>query len=588
MNFVSVFEPKPLCSSRVYPTYMAIKRKKRPNGRVYLEEWKSVRVDGKVKSIFVRSLGPEDPVQKGKPRPRKSVLDRLDHGPSHRAGDVTLLWRIAEELGMVEIIDSICCAEAPVDGISPGKLMTIWAINRILDPQSATQLAHWTPTTDLPRLSGINPADLTKDAFLGSLDFICYEDRPSGQIVDLTPEVDDALFRRWRGDHPLPDSESEMLTYDMTTVLFFGVSCPLAEFGYNPNEIHRRQVNVALLVTKNEKYPVAHFVYGGSRSEKTTISNLLIRLQEAGVNPGTIVWDRGNVSAANITEAENAGWKLICGIPRNVSGAKQILGSSTVPVRRDTLVKVSDGDHIYATTVKARLYGKERRMVLYLNRERGVRDATSRHEALLQIEEELEHLMHEPWSGTEKDLREKVKKIVGEYGPYIQVSIPRGEDPPLVKWSFRDRKVQEIEKFDGQFVLYSTDESIPAREVVRTYLEKDHIEKVFSTMKSVGELEPVRHRLEQRVRAYMFVNVLAYRLQAALQHRLRDIRGLEKGWDRPGPLIRELARVERVQVRLGRETKTMYLNLTKRTEKVLEMMGYHDLFKNKIDVDYKV
>lgn len=571
-----------------YTPHMSIKRRKRPNGRIYLEEWKTVRVDGKPKSFFVRSLGPEDPVQKGKPKPKRAVLDRLDHGSSHRAGDVTLLWHIAEELGMIETIDTICCAEAPIEGVSPGKLMTVWAINRVIDPQSATQLAHWVPTTDLPRLSGINPADFTKDAFLGSLDFICYEDRPSGQIVDHTPEVDDALFRRWRRDHPLPMGEGEMLTYDITTVLIFGVSCPLAEFGYNPDEIHRRQVNIALLVTKSEKYPMAHFVYGGSRPGKSTIPNLLARLQEAGATPGTIVWDRGNVSADNIKEVEKAKWNLICGIPKSVKGAKHILGTHSVPASMDTLVKVSDGDHIYATTVKGNLYGKERTVTLYLNRERGVRDTTSRHDALLQIDEEVKHLIRQPWTETENDLREKVKRIVGDYDTYVNARVRRGGPHPMVKWSFQKRKIRKAEELDGLYVLYSTDESIPAKEVVNTYLEKDYIEKVFSTMKSIGEIEPIRHRLEQRVRAYMFVNVLAYRIQAALQHHLQHITGLEKGWERPGPLLRELSRVERVQIRLGRETKTMYLNVTNRTDTILEKMGHIDLFKSRKDVDYDV
>jgi len=53
---------------------MAIKHKKK-KGRIYLEEYKSVRIDGKVKSIYVKSLGPEKPVTPSKPKPK--TLDRL-------------------------------------------------------------------------------------------------------------------------------------------------------------------------------------------------------------------------------------------------------------------------------------------------------------------------------------------------------------------------------------------------------------------------------------------------------------------------------------------------------------------------------
>jgi len=47
---------------------MVIKRRKK-NGRIYREEYKSVRVEGKVKSIFIRSLGPEEPVKPQKAKP---------------------------------------------------------------------------------------------------------------------------------------------------------------------------------------------------------------------------------------------------------------------------------------------------------------------------------------------------------------------------------------------------------------------------------------------------------------------------------------------------------------------------------------
>jgi len=232
---------------------MTIKRRKK-NGRVYLEEYKSIRVDGEVKSIYVRSLGPEDPVE---PKKRKRrILDRLEPGPSHRAGDVTLLWKLAQDLDFVNTIDSICCDEASINGLSPGKLITAWAINRVLDPTSATRLERWIPKTDLPRLMGVDSLDINKAGFLSALDFICCNDKWTDGIQDNTQKIDDALYRKWRELYPLDDGENEVLAYDITTILFFGVSCPLAELGYNPDKIKRRQINLALVVSRKEKISI--------------------------------------------------------------------------------------------------------------------------------------------------------------------------------------------------------------------------------------------------------------------------------------------------------------------------------------------
>ena len=238
---------------------MAIKRHKRGN-RVYLAEYKSVREGKKVISKFVRYIGPEDKLSTND-KPRKRVLDRIKISRSYRAGDVRLLWSIAENLDFISIIDRICCGKSQIEGASPGKLLTVWAINRVIDPESATQLERWVPTTDLPYLAGIPAETFTKDAFLSALDFVCMDDRASGRVVDLSGELDDALYQKWRHDHPLPLGDEETLAYDLTTVLFFGVSCPLAELGYNPEKIRRRQVNLAALVSKHDKCPIAHFVY---------------------------------------------------------------------------------------------------------------------------------------------------------------------------------------------------------------------------------------------------------------------------------------------------------------------------------------
>ncbi|EQD30120.1 transposase, partial [mine drainage metagenome] len=80
-----------------------------------------------------------------------------------------LLWALAKDLNIPRTIDSICGRYSSKEGPSPGTLLTVWAINRVLYPESATQLASWVPTTDLPRLTGVDPEKFTRDAFLTCL-----------------------------------------------------------------------------------------------------------------------------------------------------------------------------------------------------------------------------------------------------------------------------------------------------------------------------------------------------------------------------------------------------------------------------------
>jgi transposase len=512
----------------------------------------------------------------------------LEHGSSYKAGDVALLLEIARQQNFIDIIDGICCGETGIEGSSPGKMITAWAINRVLDPLSVTQLERWIPTTDIPRLMNINAADFTKESFFSALDFLCYKDKTKGHIQDFTPQINDALYRHWRELHPLQIGERETLAYDLTSVLFFGVMCPLAELGRNTKGIKRLQVNLALIVSRKDKYPLTHFVYNGSRNGVSTIRNLLSRLQKSSLEPGTLIWDRGNVSNELVNIAEGARWKLICGIPKTSNEVVEILKSTDVPCSWNSLVRTSKRGHLYAIKVHEKLYGKERSLTIYTNREREVHEANSRNEALASIGEALQLLAQDESLKEEKKIRAKAKKIIGEFDKYVDFSISRKSNTPRLKWKINMKEVKEAEKVDGKYILLSTNPALSAKDVVNAYIEKDFIEKVFCTLKTSEKVEPIRHRLENRVRAYLFVCVLAYRLLAALHYSLQSIADKDNAWEHAGSLLARLGRVERVNVRLGQQVTTWYLNITNDDKKTLKKMGFGDLLKEKTEVDFRL
>ncbi|MEM0136457.1 MAG: hypothetical protein QXU18_14720, partial [Thermoplasmatales archaeon] len=63
-------------------------------------------------------------------------------------------------------------------------------------------------------------------------------------------------------------------------MLLFETSCPLAEFGCNPNPGNRMQINIALMVSKEDYQPEYHAVFEGSRSGLSTIRNLMAALSK--------------------------------------------------------------------------------------------------------------------------------------------------------------------------------------------------------------------------------------------------------------------------------------------------------------------
>lgn len=564
---------------------MAIKRR-RKNGRIYREEYKSIRVNGKIKSIFIRSLGPEEPAKPQKAKPR--TLDRLEIGESHRSGAVTLLWKLASQIGYAKIIDEICCGRANIDGLSPGKLLTAWAINRVLDPMSNTMLENWIATTELPRLMGVNVADLTRTSFLSAMDFVCNDDRRTGQIHDYTHRIDEAIYQKIRRMHPLKPDESETVAYDLTSVLFFGITCPLAELGYNTKHVQQLQVNLALLVSKHDKCPISHFIYNGSRTSSSTIKNLVAQLVNSGIQPGTLIWDRGNVSKEHVNIVESAGWKLICGIPKTSKDVKNIIEDTEVPISPETFIHKSKTGHIYAIRTSGKLFNEERSVVVYTNQERRISKINDQNEVLAFIGEELNALSIKGNDWSESDLHKAIDGIVGSWKDYVHISVKRKGAGPRIKWKFRNHKIASSERLLGKYLLFSSDESLPSAQVVKAYLEKDFVEKVFRILKTTEEMEPVRHRLERRVRVYIFVCVLAYGLLSNLQWRLEKISNRKDVWKEADAFLHDLERVERVEIRLGYQVRIWHLNLTGISEKTLETIGFKDLLKETTVVDFKM
>jgi hypothetical protein len=59
-------------------------------------------------------------------------------------------------------------------------------------------------------------------------------------------------------------------------------------------------------------------------------------------------------------------------------------------------------------------------------------------------------------------------------------------------------------------------------------------------------------------------------------------------WHGADEFLNDLEGVERVQVRLGHQVKIWHLNLTGKSQKILEMMGFKDMLKETIEVDFKL
>lgn len=556
-----------------------IRRIKRGN-QIYLYEMTSVWENGKSKQKLIQYLGVESDQEKvAKQKTKRVRPDQLYPCRGLTAGDVTLLWRIAESLDVVNIIDRFAMGMENITGPSPGKYLTTWAINRILDPESATQMESWVHSTVLPILAGMEPMDFTKDAYLRSLDAICTQSVKTGTINTHIPTIESELYHKWRTIYPLPVQTPETIAFDLTPIPTYGLECPLVEPGSKTHETHLNQINLSVITSRFDSYPISHFVHPGSSHSITTIPDLIVRLNELKVPLGTILWDRGDTTNEQINLVETEGWKLICGITKRTKEAIAIIFQTDPPLDPEHLVP-TQCMNIYAVKVNALLFGLQGSVVVYVNAERRLREMKARHCTLLGIQDDLKKLEASCAAMDENTVNEKIRQAVPkQYQKYFRISIQKIGNELQLKWEEDADARREAERMDGKYLLYATDSSLTALEIVRIYFEKGFVEKIFRDLKTYEEIAPLRHRCESRVLGILFVCTLALRLKTMLRTMLDDVH--DTRWNTEC-LLKKLGRVQRIDLQVGNEQEIWYVNHQKVIDDVLVTIGMKDLFMGKV------
>ena len=77
------------------------------------------------------------------------------------------------------------------------------------------------------------------------------------------------------------------------------------------------------------------------------------------------------------------------------------------------------------------------------------------------------------------------------------------------------------ETIDGMLMLETTDMEQQAEEIVKRYKELAEIERDWRTLKSSLLLRPVYHWTEPRIRAHIFICILALQIERWMRNRLR-------------------------------------------------------------------
>ena len=161
-------------------------------------------------------------------------------------------------------------------------------------------------------------------------------------------------------------------------------------------------------------------------------------------------------------------------------------------------------------------------------------------EALARIARQVARWTRTPLSATE--IAEKVGRVKNRYqvAKHFRTQIADGS----FHYERRTEAITREAQQDGFYMLRTSEpaDRLPAAAVVCRNKDLTRVERAFRSLKAVDlQIWPIRHRVERRVRAHLFLCLLAYYVQSHLRQALApllfDDEELEVDRTRRGPVL---------------------------------------------------
>ena len=311
-----------------------------------------------------------------------------------------------------------------------------------------------------------------------------------------------------------------LVLYDITSTYFEGEyeGSSLVQFGYNRDGKRGHEQIVIGLLTSAAGCPIAVEVFPGNTQDAATVEGKVQELRNRyGVKELVLVGDRGMITASNEEKLkalpENEGLKIISALTHRQM-VDLLLKTHHQPELFDDhdIIEITDPDE------------PGRRYCLCRNPQSAQRETSTRKALIERTRRALDVIAARKKQAQPEVLGAQVGKVLmkTKMAKYIRWSVEEGH----LRWSVNLAAVEAAQALDGCYVIKTTVSAaaMGKDEVVARYKSLSQVEQAFRNMKSVSlEMRPVHHKKDSRIRAHVFLCMLAYYLQWHFVQRLKPL-----------------------------------------------------------------
>ena len=462
-------------------------------------------------------------------------------------GHVHTISHVWDNLGIAHAL-----AEAGLNGdttFGAPELVKLLVVNRICDPCSKLALLEWLDSVRFPGFEEKRPA---YQHLLRGMD----------RLIAVKDKAEPAIAKLFR---PKDKTDGDLVFYDITSTWFDGdrslVEEDIRRFGYSRDgRFDRRQITIGVVMGANG-IPLCHHVFPGNTVDKVTVQEVVKDLKSRfKLRHVIFVGDRGMLSDDNIDTllVEQFGYIIAHPLRRGA------LAREGIKLLAGKFDRVSDAEQ-FVEDVSSGI----RCVLAYSPKIAGeVREGRRKRiaEADTFVKERHARLKNPSPRGRKPTAQGTYDRIRDHLRDKGLLSLYRLELEGEKLTVAADKKARAWEDvIDGMLLLETTDLETPAEEIVKRYKELAEIERGWRALKSTMQLRPVYHWTEERIRAHVFVCVLALQVERWMRNRLKGTSVLTA--------VRQLRQIKMVEMESGGSTSEVPTRLTAEQRDILNKLG---------------
>ena len=408
-------------------------------------------------------------------------------------GHVEVLLALVRRLGLDRMIAPRRSGERD--------LVVAMVVERLLHPASKLATTRLWHTTTLAAELGV--ADADEDSLYDAMDW----------LLARQGRIEQRLAARHLG-------EGSPVFADVSGSYYEGRTCPLMRFGYSRDGKRGKPQVVYAVLSAPGGCPVAVEAYAGNTTDPETVPDALRKLRERfGLERVVLVGDRGLLTQARIEDLQRhpgLGWVSALRAPQVRALVEQEALQLSLFDERN-LAELASPDYPGERLVACR------NPLLAADRKR-TREAllAATQDGLARIAREAARRTRTPMGAAE--LGRKVGRVLDRHkmARHFAWQVVDGR----LHYRRNVEKIAAEARLDGIYVLRTSEpaERLSAADTVRTYKGLADVERWFRALKGPDiRVRPIHHREERRVRAHLFICLLAGYLEWHLRRALAPL-----------------------------------------------------------------